>query len=257
MEIQRAQEGIEKRQESLVERAKNHWRLFEEAKREILGPSDFVTVRGERRPRKSAFRKLALCFGVSDEIVGHEMRVVEEWVPEEDLRDGDVILEEREGKVVRLAEEGEGEEKRKRREIVETKLYRVARKVFVVKARATWGGRTAENLGAVSSDERGFARSWHDPLATAATRAINRAISDMIAGGEVSAEELASPEELRNGLVHEILSICQSQEAKSWLAKRCRGRRLKDLGFEELEDIYAEAQERFGKQEKLFGEVEG
>ena len=51
-------------------------------------------------------------------------------------------------------------------------------------------GRTVEGVAICSSDERKFAHPTHDVYATAHTRAKNRAISDMIAAGEVSAEEV-------------------------------------------------------------------
>lgn len=51
-------------------------------------------------------------------------------------------------------------------------------------------GRETEGVGMCSSTERGFAHPDHDIYATAHTRAKNRAISDMIAAGEISAEEV-------------------------------------------------------------------
>lgn len=51
-------------------------------------------------------------------------------------------------------------------------------------------GRYTIGVGKCSSDERKFAHAEHDTYATAHTRAKNRAISDMIAAGEVSAEEV-------------------------------------------------------------------
>jgi|GEM_PF-6196239 len=53
-------------------------------------------------------------------------------------------------------------------------------------------GRETEGVGMCSSTERGFAHPDHDIYATAHTRAKNRAISDMIAAGEVSYEEIAA-----------------------------------------------------------------
>jgi len=50
-------------------------------------------------------------------------------------------------------------------------------------------GRESQGIGMCSSDERDNDRKEHDILATAHTRAKNRAISDLL-GGEVSAEEM-------------------------------------------------------------------
>mgnify|MGYP000925851162 CR=1 FL=1 len=51
-------------------------------------------------------------------------------------------------------------------------------------------GRYTIGVGKCASNERKFAHAEHDTYATAHTRAKNRAISDMIAAGEVSAEEV-------------------------------------------------------------------
>lgn len=51
-------------------------------------------------------------------------------------------------------------------------------------------GRTSIGVGICDSQERGFSHVEHDVYATAHTRAKNRAISDMVAGGLVSAEEM-------------------------------------------------------------------
>jgi hypothetical protein len=53
-------------------------------------------------------------------------------------------------------------------------------------------GRTSVGVGICDSKERNFAHLEHDVYATAHTRAKNRAISDMVAGGVVSAEEMSS-----------------------------------------------------------------
>lgn len=51
-------------------------------------------------------------------------------------------------------------------------------------------GRTCIGVGACDSRERKFAHAEHDVFATSHTRAKSRAISDMVAGGIVSAEEV-------------------------------------------------------------------
>lgn len=53
-------------------------------------------------------------------------------------------------------------------------------------------GRFTEGVGMCSTAERSFSHLEHDTYSTAHTRAKNRAISDMVAAGEVSAEEVSS-----------------------------------------------------------------
>jgi hypothetical protein len=74
---------------------------------------------------------------------------------------------------------------------------------IVVQATAP-NGRTSIGVGICDSRERKFAHVEHDVYATAHTRAKSRAISDMVAGGAVSAEEMeASPEERPSRTVKE------------------------------------------------------
>lgn len=56
-------------------------------------------------------------------------------------------------------------------------------------------GRTAVGVGACDSTERKFAHAEHDVYSTAHTRAKSRAISDLVAGGALSAEEINSNSE--------------------------------------------------------------
>jgi hypothetical protein len=53
-------------------------------------------------------------------------------------------------------------------------------------------GRSCVGVGACDSRERKFAHIEHDCYSTAHTRAKSRAISDLVAGGAVSAEEVSS-----------------------------------------------------------------
>jgi len=60
-----------------------------------------------------------------------------------------------------------------------------------IKAQVTApNGRSSVGVGVCDSEERKFSHVEHDVYATAHTRAKNRAISDMVAGGLVSAEEM-------------------------------------------------------------------
>jgi hypothetical protein len=51
-------------------------------------------------------------------------------------------------------------------------------------------GRKGEDVGACSITERRFSKPEHDLLATAATRALNRATANLVGMGEVTAEEI-------------------------------------------------------------------
>lgn len=76
------------------------------------------------------------------------------------------------------------------KEIIKNDKGRVTEASFTVRA-WTPDGRESEGWGNCSRFEnRGFNKPNHDIPATAMTRATNRAISDLIGAGEVSAEEM-------------------------------------------------------------------
>lgn len=130
------------------EEAKRSIQKFADIQKAMLDEDDYQEFehKGTKRrfPKKSAFRKLALAFNISDE-----------------------IIEER--------YEAKGED--------------IGVWHFTVKAIAP-NGRYATGIGSFSTDERDVAHIEHDPRAMAHTRAKNRAISDLIAGGMLSAEEV-------------------------------------------------------------------
>ena len=67
--------------------------------------------------------------------------------------------------------------------------------VYLVTVKAiAQNGRFAFAVGSCASNERRFAHAEHDIRSTAHTRAKNRAISDLVGGGEVTAEELTQEE---------------------------------------------------------------
>jgi len=72
-------------------------------------------------------------------------------------------------------------------------LWRIEVEAFHPKS-----GRSSTGVGACSSKERKFAHIDHDVFAIAHTRAKNRAISDLIGLGEVSAEEIEADSPLHN-----------------------------------------------------------
>lgn len=139
----------------LPEVAAARMRLFEGLKMSLLTDSDIQTIKtkdGKERSfiKRSGFRKLALAFNISDEIISKEQNVVS--VPDD-----------------------------------KGPPYTIW--TVTVKATAS-NGRSSLGLGSCSSRERAFAHPDHDILATAHTRAKNRAISDLIGSGEISAEEI-------------------------------------------------------------------
>jgi hypothetical protein len=92
-------------------------------------------------------------------------------------------------------------------------------------------GRFADAVGSASSDEREFAHETHDVRALAQTRALERAVSNLIGGGELGAEEVEAkpvfktfevpkpspePKELASDQqVKNIVALCRKVEEKT------------------------------------------
>ena len=138
-----------------VEGAVAFWENYQELTEKLLDKSDY---QGKKFKKKSAWRKYATAFNISDEII--------------------------------------------KEEITTDKAGRIIKAVYHVKATLP-NGRQGIGVGSLSifskqtsEDEspfvlrQKFSDAEHDIPATAHTRAKNRAISDLIGAGEVSAEEI-------------------------------------------------------------------
>ena len=159
-----------------IDGAKAYMNNYQEAIKAMLTPEDYQTIANKDFKKKSAWRKLATAFRISDKIVDEEL----------EFDDANQIIRAR---------------------------YRV---------RCTLpNGRSAEGVGVCSIFDkirynptqkydadtetpsnfelRGrFSNAEHDVPSTAHSRAKNRAISDLIGAGEVSAEEMGTAHAGRN-----------------------------------------------------------
>lgn len=152
--------------------ARQAWDAYLELKKSFLDRSDYQDLKifaaGKgmvSKPfiKKSGWRKLATAFNVSVEVT-QEVRKEYPEMEYKDFKTGKVTV--KSGFVVEVI------------------------------ARATaMNGRFMDGTGTCASNERNFAHLEHDIRATAETRAKNRAISDLIGGGEVSSEEMMQMEE--------------------------------------------------------------
>ena len=142
--------------------------MYNQACAALVGKDDQQEDGDRVFKKKSAWRKLARFFSISTRVVSSQTTEVE---------NADYTLVDRDSG--ELLQEG-------RTELIAT---------VTVEAYAPWGQRM-EAIGTCSTHERrfhwpnGFQKRWADCLATAETRATNRAVSNLIAAGEVSAEEM-------------------------------------------------------------------
>jgi hypothetical protein len=130
---------------------------WEQVERELLGPNDTYIVKGVKMINKSGWRKISLAANVTTEIVS----------------------------VLTNPENAPG--------IITPPQEFTA--TVIARAKASWG-RVSEDVGAYSASEFVSKTGERLPvskatiIARAATRAINRAVSDLVGGGRVSAEEV-------------------------------------------------------------------
>lgn len=141
--------------EEALEQQKKLMAAYDKACEALIGPNDVQEESGRTFKKKSAWRKLARHFGISTEVLNAET-----WWEENEWEDDP---------------------------------HCVSR--VTVRAVAPWG-QYMTAVGKCSTREKRFAyennraKADHDCEATAQTRASNRAVSDLIAAGEVSAEEM-------------------------------------------------------------------
>lgn len=139
----------------------------EELKRELAYRKTNATI--VRRKTKSAYRKMARFFGL--------------FIPDQEVADvsisplgKDHFVQVEKGNGVTIIT------------YLDESLSTI--KVEVNVAVVAPHGQTSIGVATCSADERRFTHPDHDVRATAWTRAVNRAISDMVGWGEVSAEEM-------------------------------------------------------------------
>jgi hypothetical protein len=133
-----------------VNRLAEAFRTFQEFKQRLLTKDDSITIAGRQYLKKSAWRKWALACGVSDDIVSFERVPAQGKDPEGNFS------------------------------------YRVLVRAFHEKS-----GRSSAGVAVASRNEKkDWAHEEHDVFTLAHTRAKNRAIADLVGGGEVSAEEM-------------------------------------------------------------------
>jgi len=143
-EIMQFAEGIETDTKEMAIRA---FKLYEYVMSHIVRKDDFQTVMTSKGPqtfmKKTGFRKLALAFSISSEIMDEKFVETESgWF-------------------------------------------------WKMRVRATApNGRYSDGIAICQNYEKNMKKSLHDAYATAYTRALNRAISDLVGCGLVSLEEV-------------------------------------------------------------------
>jgi len=195
-------------------------RAFQELKQKVLDANDVVTINGKQYIKRSGWRKIAMAFNISTEVLKIE------------------------------------------REKIDDKTYVVR---VIARARAP-GGRVSEEAGVCDSTEfeRGNLQgTLHNIETKAVTRAINRAISNLVGGGEVSAEEIIKcPDEVvREREIQEepqqkepprelittkqinfLNNLMKDDDVRKLVNERLNGRKLSEISKDEASDIIKEIQ---------------
>jgi len=200
-----------------VQAALEVMRAFQELKQKVLDANDTVTISGKQYIKRSGWRKIAMAFNISTEVVKIE------------------------------------------REKIDDKTYVVR---VIARARAP-GGRVSEEAGVCDSTEfeRGALQgTLHNIETKAVTRAINRAISNLVGGGEVSAEEIIKgPDEvvkereikeeqpqkeppITTRQINYINDLMKDKDVQELVNKMLNGRKLSELTKAEASVIIDEIQ---------------
>lgn len=170
---------------------------YDAACRALIGPNDVQKEGGREFKKKSAWRKLQRHFSISTEV----RAITKEWLGsvQEGLPDQTFVA------------------------------------TVTVRAVAPWG-QSAEAVGACATDEETGRRTITiaDAIATAETRATNRAVSNLIAMGEVSAEEMSKGSPARPKSAHE----------KRMPFGKQKGTPLGEIASEDLESTIAWCREK-------------
>jgi len=126
---------------------------YEKLKANIVRPEDVQKIQGKDFLKKSYWRRLAKCFGIS-------LSLEKEW--KETNEDGTTTF-------------------------------------YATIIATAPNGQSCMGDGACNTGEKGLEKTDHNTRAIAITRAKNRAISDLVGGGEVSAEEINHTESEEKG----------------------------------------------------------
>lgn len=144
------------------------WQAFQALKAKLVTADDIQVIQGRNTTKKSGWRKIAAAFGLDTELISEERN---------------------DRQIPGLGAYGF---------TVETTVRAIAP-----------NGRHADGVGSCDSAESRFKKNSdhleHDVRSTAYTRACNRAISDLVGGGEVSAEEMKAETRMSAERAKELL----------------------------------------------------
>lgn len=137
-----------------AEEAVRAWEGYQDLKKKIIDKNTDIQIIGkEEFLKKSYWRKLATFFNLTVKVVKEEKDTTMTTFDKDGKKVGNLVYN------------------------------------FTCMAKAP-NGRSAVGTGSCEMYEKGYRNSIHNVRATAETRAFNRAVSNLVGGGEVSAEEV-------------------------------------------------------------------
>lgn len=124
--------------------------------------------------------------------------------------------------------------------------------IFHFKARATApNGAFVDGVGSCDSSEKGLAKSIHNTRTIAETRAWNRAVSNLVGGGEVSAEEVGEDEKPTSGIKCNIcgadMSASKYKKGEYYCSAYKKGCKNKAMIDKNGEIVYSMVKKENGK----------
>lgn len=177
--------GVVKPVTSDISQVETAYEEFDRIKNDLLQKNDLQTIGGNAFITKSGWRKIATAFGVSTNITSREKEVEEGVVT--------ITVTARAEAPNGQAANGVGACSSNESNFM-MKLEEDTKHVSPGEVSEANAGFPPNRVLLVDGAWRGLKKpkevNFHDLVATAATRAKNRAISDLVGGGDVSAEEL-------------------------------------------------------------------
>jgi len=210
-----------------AEQAKSLWEEYEKFKQAVVKPSDIQRIQGQDFLKKSYWRKLERFFGIKLQLLKEEEKFMQ------------VLLKRKKKKTpqgVKVIYEVAGyypmDFKLNPRPDEEVKITIV----FSATYRATAPtGQFCDGDGHCDLWEKGYCNTYHNAKATAHTRAKNRAISDLVGGGEVSAEEVLGEYEAESMEETEVEEMSATEPTQA--QKKKIFAMMKEKGFTKKEEM--------------------
>jgi len=193
------------------EEALKEWENYQRLVNQILKPEDTQEIQGRPFKKKSFWRKLDKFFGLSLILVSEKKEfkniLIRKYTEERESKSGNKYP--KDITEIEYYPEDYSHELKEGEQLKKTLIFNIVYRAIAP------NGQYMDGDGACDTWEKGYPDGYHDTRATAHTRAKNRAISDLVGFGEVSAEEVTRSKDYNNRSYPSSRGKSQSNNQKS------------------------------------------